>query len=137
MIEPSDRNRPSTRPQRTQLPFLRFVVHSGLLVAAIATVMAGACAAGMGGALGAAGLGTIFFGTLAVYAYDRRIDDRVDRPHRQAFDARHRRLLTAISVGSAAIAAWIALRLPSAAMAVLAVTVLLALAHPLAGVGGL
>lgn len=107
----------------------RVVGHSGLLVAAVAVALAHASAAALGGTLGSRVTLTVAAGTLAVYAFDRRIDDRIERPHRQRFAADHGRGLLVLSIAAALVAATAGLTLPTAAIALLAGVVALALVH--------
>ena len=114
--ESSLRRSPSTRNRRSGV--VELVVHSGIAIAAIAGILFHACAAALGGTPGLRATLTVVGGALAVYAFDRRIDDAVDRPARAAFDRRHRRVLTGISLVAAigAVAAGIILPPPAIAL---------------------
>lgn len=125
--DPQQRNARSVRGAFVAIG--RVLLHGGFLVAGIAGVLAQACAAALGGVLDARAIVTIVAGTAAVYAFDRRIDDCVDRPHRDDFDRCHRVALTLWSATTGSLAVATGLGLPSRAVALLAVVAVFALLH--------
>jgi hypothetical protein len=102
---------------------------SGALVAIVALTLVHAVARTLGAELDLRVSVVVGAGTWAVYAFDRLVDDRIDRPARADFVRRNRRWMRAGAVVAAGVAVVAGLKLPPRAIGLLAAVVLLALLH--------
>jgi 4-hydroxybenzoate polyprenyltransferase len=108
---------------------LEAFTESGLLVAVVALALVHAVARTLGAELELRVSVVVGAGTWAVYAFDRLVDDRIDRPARAAFVRRNRPWMRAGAALAAGIAVVAGIALPPRAIALLAAVVLLALLH--------
>ena len=127
--------RESTPDARTATPFsgaIDALLFSGVWVALAAAALTAASFRALAAAPAASVVALAFLGTLAVYAVDRLRDldrDGISAPLRSAFVARHRRLLEAISIASAAAATLSALSAGPRAIAIAASVLVVGLLH--------
>lgn len=102
---------------------------SGALVAIVALTLVHAVARTLDAELDLRVSVVVGVGTWAVYAFDRLVDDRIDRPAREDFVRRNRPWMRAGAVLAAGVAVSAGIALPLRAIGLLAAVVLLALLH--------